>query len=536
MGFISILSRADLRPRMSEFMAWILLFRLSKVMNCGGGFSAYVTCGSKSPYPSGPNRSLRYRLTGGGGVLWCVCRLPRVINDEDVSPKYRKAMSGFLDLDREVCTRSLGWLFSFRLFQLEELERKFVDLQASGLDQIPLLLKFDHCAVQINCFWYRVNLVVPRRTGGTSEIHVCHRTILDHSGKEKCGIPIDDANCNGEGVCGFWPVPDGRDGIGESNYSFGRVLKPSSKAFPLFIMLLKIISESGEDECCVESYEAKEEEQFVQYDFTVAFTNDKVFNNRNDLIKWCHDIKKSVGTVIVTKRADNSDLGRTLRITLACERSGKFRLYKKDLEKKTKNPRRTQLHHVMKQLAENGYVEFHTRNEAMDEVQVSERFYLSHFVLVGFLVVSVEDRDHRTEETKRSTAKMQVLVRNLSYPNWVDVPASGAHERAGSICVLWKDNIDIEVVFCNKYMINILMKFDPTETPWMTFFFYGNPYQRDRNESWRLVQTTANGYIGPWMIMEDYNIVFDRADKMVGKPIEQLKVFMSRRLYNKRDL
>ncbi|KAF6160208.1 hypothetical protein GIB67_016644, partial [Kingdonia uniflora] len=61
-----------------------------------------------------------------------------------------------------------------------------------------------------------------------------------------------------------------------------------------------------------------------------------VFNNRNDLIKWCHYIKKIVGTVIVTKRADNSYSGRTPIITLACEGSGKFRLYKKDLEKKTK--------------------------------------------------------------------------------------------------------------------------------------------------------------------------------------------------------
>ncbi|KAF6142397.1 hypothetical protein GIB67_033824 [Kingdonia uniflora] len=195
-------------------------------------------------------------------------------------------------------------------------------------------------------------------------------------------------------------------------------------------------SESEEDECFVESYKANEE-QFVQSDFTAALTNDK---NRDDLIKRCHDIRKSIGTVIVTKRADNSDLGRTPRITFACERSGKFRLNKKDLEK-NENPQsslhrhpvvnyleghfyasrltpnekksiaemsisgvkasgilhalkerdinnastiiaiynvrtkirisemegRTQMQHVMKQLAENGYVEFHTRNEATDE-------------------------------------------------------------------------------------------------------------------------------------------------------------------------
>ncbi|KAF6157677.1 hypothetical protein GIB67_037250 [Kingdonia uniflora] len=104
-------------------------------------------------------------------------------------------------------------------------------------------------------------------------------------------------------------------------------------------MPLKITSKTGEDEFCVESYEANEE-QFVQIDFTAAFTNDKAFKNRDDLIKWCHDIGK-FGTVIVTKRVDNFDSGRTPRITLACERSEKFRLYKKDLEKKTENPRKS---------------------------------------------------------------------------------------------------------------------------------------------------------------------------------------------------
>ncbi|KAF6138108.1 hypothetical protein GIB67_033522 [Kingdonia uniflora] len=39
MGFISILSSADLRPGISECMAWILLVRSSKVMNCGGGIA-----------------------------------------------------------------------------------------------------------------------------------------------------------------------------------------------------------------------------------------------------------------------------------------------------------------------------------------------------------------------------------------------------------------------------------------------------------------------------------------------------------------
>ncbi|KAF6173966.1 hypothetical protein GIB67_039917 [Kingdonia uniflora] len=39
-GVVSILSSTDLRPEISEYMAWILLFRSSKVINCGGGIES----------------------------------------------------------------------------------------------------------------------------------------------------------------------------------------------------------------------------------------------------------------------------------------------------------------------------------------------------------------------------------------------------------------------------------------------------------------------------------------------------------------
>ncbi|KAF6165271.1 hypothetical protein GIB67_042687 [Kingdonia uniflora] len=70
--------------------------------------------------------------------------------------------------------------FSFRLFQLEELGHEFADFKPLDLVRFYLHLKFDYCAMQIDYFWYRVDRMVPQRTGGTSEIHICYRTILDH--------------------------------------------------------------------------------------------------------------------------------------------------------------------------------------------------------------------------------------------------------------------------------------------------------------------------------------------------------------------
>ncbi|KAF6172401.1 hypothetical protein GIB67_025906 [Kingdonia uniflora] len=52
----------------------------------------------------------------------------------------------------------------------------------------------------------------------------------------------------------------------------------------------------------------------------------------------------------------------------------------------------------------------------------------------------------------------------------------------------------------------------------MIFFFYGSPYQRERLESWRLVESTAQGYNGHWLLLGDFNTIFDCKDKLGGKP------------------
>ncbi|KAF6170453.1 hypothetical protein GIB67_036227 [Kingdonia uniflora] len=43
-----------------------------------------------------------------------------------------------------------------------------------------------------------------------------------------------------------------------------------------------------------------------------------------------------------------------------------------------------------------------------------------------------------------------------------------------------------------------------------------SPYQRDKVESWKLVETTARGYDGPWLILGDFNTILDRSDKLGG--------------------
>lgn len=52
----------------------------------------------------------------------------------------------------------------------------------------------------------------------------------------------------------------------------------------------------------------------------------QVFPTRDALVKWCRDIGKSIGVVVVTKHSDSAKSSRKPRVILSCERSGEYRM------------------------------------------------------------------------------------------------------------------------------------------------------------------------------------------------------------------
>jgi len=55
------------------------------------------------------------------------------------------------------------------------------------------------------------------------------------------------------------------------------------------------------------------------------FTTYEVFQTREALIKWARKVGKSHGFMIIIKKSDAERNGKEGRISLSCERSGKYR-------------------------------------------------------------------------------------------------------------------------------------------------------------------------------------------------------------------
>ncbi|XP_052730036.1 uncharacterized protein LOC128195724 [Vigna angularis] len=69
-------------------------------------------------------------------------------------------------------------------------------------------------------------------------------------------------------------------------------------------------------------------------DYSDQFSTDKIFPTRADLIQWVRKIAFDLGFVVVTIRSDTAtgEAGRKTFILLGCERSGKYRKYKADVQ------------------------------------------------------------------------------------------------------------------------------------------------------------------------------------------------------------
>ncbi|XP_068483364.1 uncharacterized protein [Phaseolus vulgaris] len=65
-----------------------------------------------------------------------------------------------------------------------------------------------------------------------------------------------------------------------------------------------------------------------------AFTTNEVFCDRDELLEWARSVGYSYGFVIVILRSDTwtDQRGRMTFVLLGCERGGKYRWYKKDVD------------------------------------------------------------------------------------------------------------------------------------------------------------------------------------------------------------
>lgn len=71
----------------------------------------------------------------------------------------------------------------------------------------------------------------------------------------------------------------------------------------------------------------------------------------------------------------------------------------------------------------------------------------------------------------------------------------------------------------NSNLINALVFSDKDELPWQFTRVYGPPIPSLRRFFWHALYDVASAFIGPWLLLGDFNTVLVQVDKSKGRPI-----------------
>ncbi|KAJ1424222.1 Protein FAR1-RELATED SEQUENCE 6 [Sesbania bispinosa] len=84
----------------------------------------------------------------------------------------------------------------------------------------------------------------------------------------------------------------------------------------------------------VEMFDVTDNPMEEMTDYSDTFTTNKIFDNRDELLKWKRETAITHGFVVVIVRSDAGGNGRKTTLVLGCERSGKYKPYKNKLIRK----------------------------------------------------------------------------------------------------------------------------------------------------------------------------------------------------------
>ncbi|KAL5699684.1 hypothetical protein ACHQM5_030553 [Ranunculus cassubicifolius] len=113
-------------------------------------------------------------------------------------------------------------------------------------------------------------------------------------------------------------------------------------------------------------------------------------------------------------------------------------------------------------------------------------------------------------ETKTNSSQILSTIRYLEYENYFYMPPVGL---AGGLLLIWNTNMDIQVLHHSKYIIHTKIKSKSGFGNWNASFYYGSPYQEEKEESWEELNKIAPTIDSPWMIIGDFNLILEQKEK-----------------------
>lgn len=121
-------------------------------------------------------------------------------------------------------------------------------------------------------------------------------------------------------------------------------------------------------------------------------------------------------------------------------------------------------------------------------------------------------------ETLANEQHMRRLSQTLQFNNYFTVAKIG---RQGGLCLMWKDNLNIQIVFHPQNYIHTKVTPPPPNQPWYCTGIHDPPHPDTRKIFWQEFPTIFNNINPsiPWLLLGDYNDVLDQSEKKGGRQV-----------------
>lgn len=86
--------------------------------------------------------------------------------------------------------------------------------------------------------------------------------------------------------------------------------------------------------------------------------------------------------------------------------------------------------------------------------------------------------------------------------------------RGGGLALLWKREIDLEIMGYSKSFIDTIITEQDSGFRWRITGFYGNPETHRRKESWEELGALSRKLKLPWLCYGDFNEILYGGEKL----------------------
>ena len=111
-------------------------------------------------------------------------------------------------------------------------------------------------------------------------------------------------------------------------------------------------------------------------------------------------------------------------------------------------------------------------------------------------------------ETKANEKRMKKVADLIGFSNFIAISPKG---RAGGICLLWANEVDVEVLEFNSNTVAVTVT--ECNIVWSLIGFYGPPTYAKRMKAWVSLHALLETIDGPWLCFGDFNAMIDDLEK-----------------------